>query len=487
MFTRKEFLATTGGSLAAAGRNIRAAGQARPKNVILLLSDQHKPNAMGWAGDRRARTPHLDELAGKSTAFRSAYCSNPICAPSRASILTGLYTHHHGTWKNDAPWPTAVQTVAHHFSRAGYLSALIGKAHFTDGQTHGFDYRLDFNDWFQYLGPTTQLYADELPSPNGGCGFPQVRSLWESGDPWKDTRKAASRDTFYTGRPSPMPEADHFDSWVARESIRFLTSYARKQPFFLVASFLKPHGPFSPPPRFIDPRWKESFQLPQSYGKVNLENVPRFIRERIVKADSLLKDPEKARLRLALYYACVAHLDDCIGQVMRHLEQAGLLEDTIIAYTSDHGDMCGEHGLWDKFVFYEPSAGVPFLMRAPGITKPALVCDAPVSQVALMPTLLELCGIPIPSGLDEASLVPSLRDPARRQERAVFCESSLGSRAEKYMIRRGDWKYSHYMGDTPELYNLREDPEEMTNLATSPRHADVAGRLKEELLTWRAR
>ena len=126
-------------------------------------------------------------------------------------------------------------------------------------------------------------------------------------------------------------------------------------------------------------------------------------------------------------------------------------------------------------------------MRAPGITKPASVCDAPVSQVALMPTLLELCGIPIPSGLDDTSLVPILRDPVRRPERAVFCESSLGSNAEKYMIRRGDWKYSHYMGDTPELYDLREDPEEMTNLATSPRHADVAGRLKEELLAWHAR
>jgi choline-sulfatase len=488
MITRKEFLSTTGAGLASAMSPApQGTRRTRPKNVLFLLSDQHHPRAMSWTGHAHARTPNLDALARSGTAFESAYCANPVCAPSRASILTGLYTHHHNTLKNDVPWPPNIPTMAHHFSRAGYASALIGKAHFADGQTHGFDYRLDFNEWFQYLGPKTQLYADELPAPNGGCGFPQVYDLWESGDPWKETRKAESRETMATGRPSPMEERDHFDSWVARESVRFLRTYAGKQPLFLIASFLKPHGPFSPPPRFIDPDWKRSIHLPRTHGKVDLASVPKLIRDRIAKADATLHDPEKALLRLAMYYACIAHLDQSIGEVMRALEEAGLSEDTLVVYSSDHGDMCGEHGMWDKFVFYEASAGVPLILRVPGVTQGGAVSGAPVSQVALLPTLLELCGLPVPGGLDETSLVPFLREPGRRQSRPVFSEFQMGGKAERYMIRRGDWKYCHYLADTPELYNLRDDPEEMRNLATAAAHADVTERMKEEVLAWRAR
>ena len=486
MISRKQFLATTASGLAVPGLSFQTKRQGRPKNVLLLISDQHHPRAMGCAGDAIVRTPNLDALAASSTSFSSTYCSNPVCGPSRASIMTGLYTHHHNVFKNDVPWPLGTATLGHHFSRAGYLSATIGKAHFADGQTHGFDYKLDFNEWFQYLGPKTQLYADELPTVNGGAGFPEVFSVWDSGDPWKQTRKAASREYFETGRPSPMEEADHFDSWVARESVRLIRSYAGKQPLFLISSFLKPHCPFTPPPRFIDPRWEQNTQLPDTYGKVDLASVPKYIRNRIVNADPVLRDRDKAHLRLAMYNAYIAHMDHCAGEVLRALETAGILDDTIVVYTSDHGDMRGEHGLWDKFVFYEASVGVPLMMRVPGVTKAGAVCSAPVSQVALLPTLLDLCGIPIPGGLDEPSLAPFLRDPSRKQDRPVYSEFSLGGPAEKYLVRRDDWKYAHYMGDTPELYHLREDPKEMNNLASSPAHRETAARFEKELLAWRA-
>lgn len=488
---RREFLAGAGGGLAPAAWSGQVSGSlptrtSRPKNVLLLISDQHKPDVMGWAGDANAITPNLDELAKSGTAFRSAYCANPVCAPSRASIVTGLYTHHHGVFKNDIPWRTDLQTFGHYFSRAGYLSGLIGKAHFGDGQTHGFDLRLDFNEWFQYLGPKIQLYVDVVGSPNGGCGFPEVPALWETGDPWKERRNPATRGHSATGRLSQMNQLDHFDEWVARESVRFLKNYGGKRPFFLVSSFLKPHAPFTPPERFIDPRWKESLKLPESYGKVDLNAVPRNIRDRITNANQILKDPAKAHLRLQMYYGCIAHVDECIGRVIQAVKDAGLLDDTVIVYTADHGDMCGEHGLWDKFVFYDASAGIPLIFRAPGITRPGTVCQAPVSQVALAPTLLELCGIPIPPGLDETSLTPFLRDPSNQQDRPVFSEFSIGGDVEKYMIRRGDWKYSYYMGDTPELYDLRNDPAEMKNLAGSSRHRDAADRLQKEVLAWRS-
>ena len=145
---------------------VRPQSGARPKNVLLLLSDQHRPRALGIDGEPQARTPNLDALARSGARFDSCSCANPVCTPSRASLLTGLYTHHHQTWNNATPWPFEYKTMAHYFSRAGYMTSLVGKMHFVDAQTHGFDYRLDFNDWYQYLGPKTKLYAEELSRAN---------------------------------------------------------------------------------------------------------------------------------------------------------------------------------------------------------------------------------------------------------------------------------------------------------------------------------
>ncbi len=488
--TRKQFLATSVSGLAAgpAVAQSQSAGGSRPKNVLLLLSDQHRPSSLGLLGDPHAHTPNLDTFARTGTRFEQTYCSNPVCAPSRASLLTGLYTHNHRAWNNATPWPFEFRTMAHHFSRAGYVSGLIGKMHFVDAQTHGFDYRLDFNDWFQYLGPKTKLYADELSRANSGSGLPQIDDLWRDfGDPWQGAREIDDRKgAVHIGRASRIPEPDHFESFVARESVRFLKRFG-KQPFFLISSYLKPHDPFMPPERFANMFRAEDMRLPDTYGKVNLETVPNEIRRRIQNeaATPETKDPALARQRIAMYYGNVAHMDDCVGRVLAALRELELEKDTIVIYTSDHGEMLGEHGLWHKFVFYEPSVGVPLFVRVPGVTREDSSSRAPVSLVALLPTLLDLCGLPIPSGLDEAPLTPFLRDPQREQKGPVYSEFALTTKNAKYMIRRGDWKYSFYENDMPELYNLRADPAEMTNLALDRAHRARAEDLKAELLAWR--
>src|SRR3569833_4727497 len=149
--TRRQLLGSAAASLLSAREFARAQASRKPPNVLLLMSDQHKRSCLGAAGDRVARTPNLDALARTSVRFNSAYCTNPVCTPSRASLLTGLYTHNHQSFNNATPLPPTHKTIAHHFGRAGYLTGLIGKMHFVDGQTHGFDYHLDFNEWFQYL------------------------------------------------------------------------------------------------------------------------------------------------------------------------------------------------------------------------------------------------------------------------------------------------------------------------------------------------
>jgi choline-sulfatase len=329
--------------------------------------------------------------------------------------------------RNDEPWPSGIRTLGHRFQGAGYFTALIGKSHFNDGQTHGFDYRLDFNDWFQYLGPRTQLYVDEINAPNVGCGLPVVPELWEGDDPWRSQRSPGAKEAIVLGRASLLEGDDHFDDFIARETVRFLEQ-ERPQPFFLVSSYLKPHAPFTPAPRFIDPDWERTTRVPDTYGKLDLNNVPEEIRRRAVRTPPELRNPRTIRQRLAMYYGCVAHLDHCIGQVTAAVERLGLSNDTIVIYTSDHGEMAGELGLWNKFVFYESSCRVPLVFRVPGKTRAGARCRVPVSQVALAATLCELCGLEEPPGLDAGSLAPLLNDPSPRAGAPVYSEFALHGR-----------------------------------------------------------
>lgn len=480
--TRKQFLAAAAGAAMSFSQPAK-----RPPNVLLLMSDQHKPHCLGIDGNPVARTPNLDALARSGVRFDRAYCSNPVCVPSRASLLTGLYTHNHRAYNNTVPWPYEVQTMAHYFHRAGYITGLIGKMHFVDAQTHGFDYRLDFNDWWQSLGPKTKLYADELSRPNSGSGMPQIDDLWrDSGDPWKGARDLDDRQgAVAVGHASKIPERDHFESFVARESSRFLKNFG-KRPFFLITSFLKPHDPFMPAERFASMFRAQDMKLPSTWGKVDLNTVPREIRDSIEnnRPTPELRSPDQAKLRIALYYANLAQMDDCLGQVLQSLHDLQLENDTIVVYTSDHGEMLGEHGMWQKFVFYEASAGIPMIFRIPGTASASKRTRTLASNVDILPTLAELCGVAIPNDLDGRSLVDSIRNPAAQIDRIVYSEYALQTPNAKYMIRSGDYKFCHYVNDTAELYDLRTDPDEMQNLASKPKFGGKVKELRNQLFAW---
>ncbi len=459
----------------------------RRKNVLFLLSDQHRPDGLGMEGNALAHTPRLDELARQGIRFSNAYCTDPVCTPSRASIFTGLYTRHHRAFTNGTPWPFEIKTVAHHFAHAGYMTAAIGKMHFVDAQTHGFDYRIDFNEWYQYLGPKTALYADELNRSNSGSGLPQIATLWESGDPWKGVRNDDQRKGMVaTGRASRIREEDHFESFVARESIRFLQQHGRKQPFFLVSGFLKPHDPFMPAERFARMFTEDRIRLPETWGKVDLDRIPAEMRKRIAfhAPTPEVNNPADARQRIAMYWANVAQLDESIGRVLDTLKELNLEQDTIVVYSSDHGEMLGDHGLFQKFVFYEPSLGVPLIFRVPGMAQ-GQICRTPASLAQLVATFCELCNVPLPAGLDGPSLVPQLRSPAKTASPVIYAEFASHTKAGRAMIRKGSYKYSHYFSDSPELYDLSKDPHEMRNLASSGGHKSLLNELHAQLVAWR--
>jgi choline-sulfatase len=460
----------------------------RRPNVLLLMSDEHKRSCMGAYGDHVASTPNLDRLAAQSTRFTSAYCTNPVCTPSRASLMTGLYSHHLEAQDNTTPYLPTHKTLAHHFNAAGYMTGLIGKMHWIDAQSHGFEYRLDFNDWFQYLGPKTQLYADELGMRNSGSGQPEIDDLWrDDGDPWKDHRTLDQREgSVAVGRTSLLEEKDHFDNFVARESVRFLRNFGNSdRPFFLTSSFLKPHDPFMPAARFAAMFSPDQMQLPHSWGKADKSRLPQEVAHAIDFNGPTpeLRDPVEAKKRIALYYANLAQMDDCLGQIIQAVNDLGLETDTIICYTSDHGELLGELGLWQKFQFYEGSCGVPLMIRVPG-QKPG-ICQVPVSLVSLSATLTNLAGVPLIAANDGTSLSPYIltsRNPPSAGP--VFAEYGLNSKQPKYMVRDGEWKYTFWVHDIPELYNLRTDPEELHNVAADPQYAECLKMLHQTLLAW---
>lgn len=257
------------------------------------------------------------------------------------------------------------------------------------------------------------------------------------------------------------------------------------RPFLLVSSFLKPHDPFMPAERFAKMFRPEDMKLPSSWGKADKSKLPKEVVSMINlnRPTPELSDPNECKKRLALYYANLAQMDDCLGKVVQAVKDLGLANDTIICYFSDHGEMSGELGLWQKFEFYEGSCGVPLLIRVPGVASG--VCDMPVSLVSVCTTAADLAGVKLLARNDGVSLQPWIRNPRTTQDYGpVFAEYGLKSEQPKAMIREDDWKFTYWLHDRPELYNLKADPEELRNLAGQAEHLSRVDHMRQKLLAW---
>lgn len=476
---------------------MNAGGAPSRPNVLIVMTDQHRADLMTCAGNAVVPTPNIDRIAAEGVRFENTYCPYPVCVASRMAMLSMRYAHTTGAVNNTDRLDWRYATIAHHFGRHGYLPGLIGKMHFNDAHKHGFEYYLSINDWLMYLGPKVQHYANEIASHplskhffhtmiDDGAGMPDVSDLWDGPSPWVghveryDFREMASQ----------LEAEDHLDSFIARESVKFMQRYC-DQPFFLVTSFMKPHTPLFPPKAWADLYPVDDMVLPE-VGSV--ESYPPHIQQRI--AHHVSQDPRLRKAHLAGYLGNLAFVDTRVGVVLDGLESLGLADNTIVVYTSDHGEMAGDHGLFQKFCLFDPSVKVPLIVRAPGEMPRGVVTDALTELIGLGPTLSDLAGLPaptaapladtldVPAELDAHSFADVVRNPSGPAAEAAFSEYALRSGVPQYMVRTARYKYMYNEGSMCELYDLQEDPGERINRIQDPGLAKVEADLRARLFAW---
>ena len=430
-------------------------------NILIIMTDEHGPSFTGCYGHPVVETPNLDRLAQEGVVFDNAYCNSPLCCPSRMSFLTGRYCHQIGGWDNRSWLPFEVPTFANYFEAAGYDATLCGRMHIIgDDRLRGFGKR---------------LYDDILGNPEGY-------------DPVKNRQEEARRGSNSHATVCGPGESSwqEYDEVVRDLSTLFLETQAESpgnKPWLLVTGFMLPHFPLVAPPEYFDRYYPDNVILPDLRGETLESQHPVIQHLRWYEHDEKELPEEILRTALAGYYGLVSLADTNIGALLDIVDSSHLRENTTVVYTSDHGEMAGQHGMWQKMSFYESSVRVPLIVRQPGGKQGIRVGDN-VSLVDVMPTILDMAGSRIPRDLPGQSLLSCL-DGTPTADRAILSEyHGQGMVNGAFMIKRGDYKYNHYVGGyRPQLFNTAKDPGEFRDLSSDPDHSEVLAKLRDELLS----
>ena len=427
-------------------------------NIVFLFSDEHAGAVMGNSGHPVVRTPHLDRLAEQSYAFDNAYCNSPICTPSRLSLLTGRFPHQIGAWDLGAIADRQYQTWGDYLTEAGYETVLCGRTHF-----NGTDRRLGFSD----------RLLDDLPRWCNATGRPPRRT--------PDERRGSNSHVAECG-PGDH-EHTKYDKNVANLAVDFLHEKAASpddKPFLLYCGFMHPHFPLIAPPEFFSRYDPDTLELPTTWNEPLESQHPIIQHHRWAWRNDIPPPEAVVRRALASYYALVSSLDAQVGRILQTIDTTPLRENTLVIYTSDHGEMAGHHGIWQKQCFYEPAVKVPLMLRLPS-RETGRVAEN-VSLVDVLPTLLEAAGLEIPSDLPGDSLLGIARHQANETRRAVFSEyHHMGMLNAGFMLKRGDYKLCLYVGSEPQLFNVNVDPLENDDLASKPEYATIRNEMETAL------
>lgn len=431
-------------------------------NFLIVIADQLSPWALPPYGNQVVKAPNIARLGDSGVVFEHAYCSSPLCAPSRASFMSGLLPSHIGVFDNGAEFVASIPTFAHHLRGHGFRTSLAGKMHFIGpDQLHGFEERL-----------TPDIY------PAGMHWIPDWKAPLDKPLPWYHDMSSV----FDAGVTEATLQMD-YDEEVAFRAIRAIYDLARAddgRPFLLVASFSQPHDP-----------WEVRAEHWNRYEGVAIDppGVPFVPDERLDPHSRRIREmcgalsldvPDEVVLKARRgHYASISYIDDKVGLLLQALDEAGLRDDTVVIFMADHGEMLGERGLWYKMNFFEPSAGVPLIINAPGHLSAGRAASN-VSLLDLVPTLIELSGARPAVPLDGSSLVPLLNG-GRRDDAVVSEYLAEGAVAPVVMVRRGRLKFVSSPADPDQLYDLTSDPHELNNLATAAGQANDVAQFRDEV------
>ncbi len=434
-------------------------------NILFVMTDQQRGDTIAAGGNPFVRTPVMDRLCGEGVNFTRAYTPSPVCVSARASIITGQYPHRNGCFDNGFPMPEDRPSMMDLLQQAGYQTHGVGKMHFTpDGQAmRGFETRETQEELRHKLGD------DDYLAHVHEHGFEHVHDVM-----------GARGEMYYIPQISQLPARLHASTWVAERSVAFLRNRDRDRPFFLWSSFIHPHPPFSPPTPWNKLYRGPLMPLPKRPGR--MEDLWTFYNrhQNRYKYRGAGLDDNMLRVMRAYYWACVSFVDYNVGLILAALEEMGELDNTLIAWSSDHGEMLGDYNCFGKRCFLDPVARVPMIVRFPDRFPSGVTECTPASLVDLMPTFLAAAsadaGDADLQGTDLADLV------GHGGRRTVYSQIQRGGRGV-YMAYNGELKYYYSEPDQKEyLIDHRVDPAETMNRAYNPLCSDDVAVMREELI-----
>lgn len=461
---------------------ISSAAETKRPNVLLIMSDDLN-NMLGCYGDPLAKTPNIDRLAARGVLFDRAYCTFPLCGPSRNSMLTGLYPNSTGILANAQIFRQTILSqvsMPQAFRQAGYFAARIGKLyHYNVPKSIGTNGHDDPGSWEMELNPAG---VDRLEEED------QIFSLLPG--------QFGGTLSWYA---SPKKDQFHTDGLMADDAEWVLERCAKRQdrPFFLAVGFFRPHTPYVSPKPYFEMYPEKDMPVVQGVKEDQADIPPPGLGSH-KKEQEKLTDDLRRQCRQA-YYASISFMDAQVGRVIAALDRLGLADNTIIVFTSDHGYHMGEHGLWQKMSLFEESSRVPLLIVAPGVAAKGVSAKSPVSHIDLFPTLAELCSVKAPPNIQGQSLVPMLKDPnvagrgwaitqvmrggGPARASVTTNVGSDGKRFFGYTLRTARWRYTEWDEGRKgrELYDHDSDPRELTNLAEKMEHAKTVEELSQQV------
>lgn len=463
------------------------APQDRP-NVLLIVCDDLNTR-LNCYGFETVKTPSLDQLCAAGVRFNRAYCQFPVCGPSRASFLSGMRPATTGITDNvknlREEMPDTLM-LPECFRTQGYWTAGVGKIfHQPRDREESFD---AYEDHPHLRNPVMEAARQEFEAEHGSIDKPENVKAWKKLSQSKELRKRAAGQTPAGIGPMDLTDEEASDGRNARQVVKWLEDKAYgDKPFFITCGIHKPHVPFWAPKKYFAHYPIEQIELVTDPAS-DWDDIPDIALWGRYRSFFPVRNPSAQMRREAMqaYYACATYVDAQVGVMLEALRRLDLWNDTIVIFTSDHGYHLGEHGMWGKVTLYEDCDRIPFIIRVPGQKTAGQTSEALVELVDLYPTLADLCGLEMPADLEGLSMAPLVDEPDRPWKSAAF---SMVRRGEKFghALRTQRFKYAEY--DQPhvnELYDLKQDPHEWTNLAKDPAYAEEVKRLRQMLRAgWR--